>query len=332
MFNEDYLVQSDSYISVMNDTVVPWLESANRTEMLPGCDGQPLYTVSWRAEDPAATVFILHGFTENAYKYAELIYSLLHHRYNVVAYDQRGHGRSRETNPDSDASVTHVDRFTDYVQDFQVVFSHYREQFPAPYFLFAHSMGGAVASLFLEQEHRAFSAAVLSAPMIAPNLGGVPASCACALGSFAVLLGKGKKRPFFMKPYSGPESFENSCATDQDRFAWYDRVKASRKEFQNSVPSYRWSVESIKVTKKILSDSAPEGITCPVLLFTADQDYSVLPDPQKAFISRVPNGKHVFVKDSRHEIYRSQNEVLFPWWKQVLSFYGDSLQQLIKKG
>ena len=45
-----------------------------------------------------------------------------------------------------------------------------------------------------------------------------------------------------------------------------------------------------------------------------------MPEPQKEFIDRVPNGKHLFVKDSRHEIFRSVNAVLFPWWHEILNF------------
>ena len=87
-------------------------------------------------------------------------------------------------------------------------------------------MGGAVASLFLEKYPEVFSAAVLCAPMIAPQTRGVPF-------------------PVVMKPWSGPENFATSCATDPRRFAWYDSVKTSTKAFHNSVPSYRWTHESL---------------------------------------------------------------------------------------
>ena len=128
-----------------------------------------------------------------------------------------------------------------------------------------------------------------------------------------------------MKAYSGPEDFSTSCASDPKRFAWYDEVKYSRKEFQNSVPTYHWSRESIHVTKRILAPGAPEKISCPLLLFTADRDHSVLPEPQKEFVRRVSQGKQIYVRNSRHEIYRSTNDVLFPWWHEVISFYTEHL-------
>ena len=319
-FNEDYLIEVPDYSTVMNHTVIPGLEKYQQDRIIPGKDSVPLFCSVFNAENPCGPVLILHGFTENAYKYSELIWSLIHNHFSVLAYDQRGHGRSGRSDGLSDPSVTHVDHFDDYVDDLRIVCDTLLVNLPRPWTLFAHSMGGAVASLFIEKSHEVFSAVSLCAPMIAPNTGGIPSIAASALCRTADLIGKGKHYPFFMKPYSGPESFETSCATDPARFAWYDAVKASQKDFQNSIPTYRWTAESIGVTRKILSSGAPESITCPVLLSTADMDFSVMPLPQKELISRIPKGRQLFVKGSRHEIYRSTNSVLFPWWHEVLSF------------
>ena len=320
-FSGDFLVHSgSSYSRIMNETVLPWLEANGSESFVAGCGNRPLYCVSYQAEKPVGTVLIVHGFTENALKYAELIYSLLHLGYSVLAYDQRGHGRSWRADGIPDISVTHVDHFSEYVDDLQAVYDAFSRSMPSPWFLFAHSMGGAVASLFLERGNRDIAAAVFSSPMIAPYIRSVPVHLASGLAASACALGKGKNWPFFMKPYSGPEDFATSCATDPDRFAWYDTVKASRPEFRNSVPSYRWSYEAIHVTKHILAPGAPEKIICPVLLCSAGIDYSVEREPQEAFVSRLSNGRFLPVPDARHEIFRSVDEVMYPWWHQVIAF------------
>ena len=320
-FNEDFLVSAENYASVMENDVLPWLKDRETVETVRGEGDKPLNCVSYSADDPVGTVVIVHGFTENAFKYSELIFSLLHNHYAVLAYDQRGHGRSWRADGISDPSVTHVERFENYVADLKAVCDHFLPSMPKPAFVFAHSMGGAVTSLFLERYPSVFSAAVLCAPMIAPQTGGVPGPAAKAICGISCSFGRGKKHPFFMKPWSGPEEFATSCATDPQRFAWYDAVKTSTELFHNSIPSYRWTKESLAVTGKILAPGAPEKIACPVLLFTAENDYSVEPGPQKTFIDRVPRGIHVFVKDARHEIFRSVNEVFFPWWRRILEFY-----------
>lgn len=331
-FNEDYLVSSPDYRHVMNSTVLPWLQQKERVSVIPGYDDRSLYCVSYEADNPVGTVLIVHGFTENAFKYAELIWSLLHLHFSVIAYDQRGHGRSWRDGDIQNPSVTHVDCFSEYVLDLEIVFKTFCPSSSQPFFVFGHSMGGAVVSLFLEQHPDIFAAAVLSSPMIAPNTGGLPESLASAAGIIAKKLGMRKKNPFFMKTYSGPEDFSTSCAADPERFAWYDEIKASRKDFQNSVPSWQWSYEAVHVTANILSPGAPERIVCPVLLCSAETDFSVLREPQTKFIDRVPYGKHIVVKGSRHEIFRSCNDVLFPWWHLIVGFYTENISVFSAEG
>jgi len=320
-FNEDFLIAAPDYADVLTAEVLPFLDKIRRDQTVTRQIGFPLFCSIFPAQgNPLGTVLVLHGFTENTFKYSELIYSLVQSGYTVLAYDQRGHGKSGRDENLPDPSVTHVDHFSDYVEDLRAVCEVLLLRLPRPWFIFAHSMGGAVASLYLEKYPNTFSAAALCAPMIAPNTGGVPPALAAGVCRAACFFGRGKRYPFFMKPYSGPEQFEKSCASDPARFAWYDAVKANTKEYQNSIPSYRWTVESIHVTKQILAPGAPESIRCPVLLSTADQDFSVMPEPQKRFIDRVPRGKRIFVPASRHEIFRSTNDVFFPWWRQILSF------------
>ncbi len=319
-FNADYLISSSEYTSVISEQVIPALDNIREDRIIYGKDHFPLFCSLFHAEKPCGTVLLLHGFTENTFKYSELIFSFVKNHRNVIAYDQRGHGRSGRAEGIVSPSVTHVDRFEDYVDDLAIICKTVLPEFRKPWSVFAHSMGGAVAALYLEKIPDTFSAALLCAPMIAPNTGGIPLAITSAMCRTAVFLGQGKKHPFIMKEYSGPEDFATSCATDPVRFAWYDAIKASRQDFWNAVPSYRWTLESVGVTRKILSPGAPESIICPVLLSTAENDRSVMPLAQKQFITRVPKGKHLFVKNARHEIYRSLNDVLFPWWHENLSF------------
>lgn len=321
MFQSDALVVSTpQYAEIMAQEVLPWLEARETDTTLRAGDGKPLFCSMFRPEAPRGTVVIVHGFTENAYKYSEIIYSLLRNNWCVLAYDQRGHGRSWRDPAIPLNAVTHVDRFQDYVDDLDTVCDQLLVPLPKPWAVFGHSMGGAVTALYLEQHPERFSRAVLCAPMIAPNLRGIPAFAASSICNVGGLMGQGKKHPFFMRPPTGPEDFETSCATDPNRFAWYDGVRQKRPEFQNAIPSYRWTKESIRVTSRILAPGAPESIRCPVLLFTAGRDHSVMPEPQKAFISRVPKGRHEFVAEAKHEIYRCVDEVFFPWWHTILTF------------
>ena len=322
-FNPDGLALSRRYAETMNGTVLPWLAGRRRDSTVAGDGGRPLFCSRFDAEAPRGTVVIVHGFTENADKYAELIHSLLRSGYSVVAYDQRGHGRSWRDPAISDISLTHVDRFGEYVADLKAVCDGVLPGMPKPWLLFAHSMGGAVSSLFLEQYPEVFEKAALCAPMIAPNLGGLPPVAARALCGAAARLGRGKKRIFASKPYTEAEAFDTSCATGRERFDWYEALRVRTPEFQNNGPTYGWTREAIRASKAVLAPGAVERIDIPMWLFTAEDDSSVMPDAQEAFVARLRNGRRTLVPGSKHEIYRSPDGVLFPWWRGILGFFGE---------
>ncbi len=320
-FNEDGLILSENYAATMDGAVLPFLKAREKTHTVQGAGGKPLCCYTFGADAPKGTVLVLHGFTECAEKFAELIYSLVQNGFSVVAYDQRGHGRSwRDDAAKKDVSLTHVGDFNEYEQDLSCVCDAVLKNMPKPWMIFAHSMGGAVTSLFLERHPDVFSRAALCAPMIAANLGNIPGTAVHAMCRCFKLIGRGKKRVFISKPYEGPEDFATGFATSRERFDWFDQVKHDHQEYWNNGPSYSWTLEAIRVTRWLLAAGEPEKIACPVRLYTAEDDACVYPEPQQRFISRVKRGERVFVKGSRHEIYRSEDKVLFPWWHDVLAF------------
>ena len=319
-FNPDGLALSADYARTMNEAVLPAIAARRTDRIIRGEGGRPVFTSRFDAESPQGTAVIVHGFTENADKFSEIIHSLLENGFSVVAYDQRGHGRSWRRPGIDDLSLSHADRFEDYVGDLEQVIAQVLAGMPRPWVLFAHSMGGAVSALYLEKHPDTFARAALCAPMIAPDRGGLPLAAGRLLCGGAKALGLGKKRMFVSKPYSGPEDFETSCATGRERFDWYDALKAEKPLFQNNGPTYGWTLEALNVTAKILAPGAVERIAAPVRVYTAEVDGSVLPDAQEAFVARLKDGRRTLVKGSKHEIYRSADDVLFPWWHGVLEF------------
>ena len=320
-FNPNGLVLSENYAQTMNEAVLPFLEARREVLSVRGDEDRPLYAERCRADAPRGTALLVHGFTENAFKFSELIHSLLKNGWNVVAYDQRGHGRSWRDPALEEPSLTHVDDFESYVRDLEQVCAQALGPMPRPWVAFAHSMGGAVTSLFLERHPGVFSRAALCAPMIAPNLGGLPAPAAELMCAGAKALGREKKRVFVSKPYSGPEDFATSCAAGRARFDWYDAVKAGTPAFRNNGPTYGWLREAMRATKLLLQPGAPEAIDAAVRLYAAESDDSVMPEPQIAFINRVKGGVRRQIAGSKHEIYRSGDDVLFPWWDEILNFF-----------
>ncbi len=321
-FNPDGLALSKDYADTMNGVVLPYLQSVRTDTVVRGAGDRPIFASRFDAENPVGTVMIVHGFTENGEKFDELTHSLLSRGASVVAFDQRGHGRSWRAEGLDGPSLTHVDRFGEYVADMKAVVDQVLAGMPRPWSVFAHSMGGAVTALFLETYPEVFDgAAVLCAPMIAPNLRGIPAPIGRVICGVPKLLGRGRKRMFISRPYVYPDDFATSCAAGRERFDWYETLRRDRPEFSNNGPTYSWTLEAIGVTGKILAPGAAERIAIPVKIYAAESDDQVMSGPQKQLAARLRRGAGVtLVPGSKHEIYRSADEVLFPWWHEALAF------------
>jgi len=316
------LVREEGYADTMTDKVLPALEAIRVEKRVPAGRGE-LYSAFYPCGGAQGTVVIVHGFTSTEAKYAELICSLNRNGWAVLAYDQRGHGRSWRPARGNDLSLTHVDRFEDYVDDLDAVLSAWRKDMPEPWVLFSHSMGGAVSGLYLQAHAQTFRRAVLSSPMIAPSTAGVPAWATLAVCRCAALLGRRDRRMFISKPYAGPEDFATSCTTSRARFEWYEGIKARNPALTNNGPTYGWTEEAVRVTKKLLAKGAVEKLTLPVRVYSAGLDTVVLIPPQKAFVDRLPQGELVTVAGAKHEIFRSVDSVMVPWWESVLAFLSE---------
>ena len=97
-----------------------------------------------------STVVIVPGFTEGLVIYQEVIHDLLRNRWSVYIHDHRGQGHSaREPAVRDTPDIGHVERFDDFVADLDAWITG--EVLPAGHarvFLWAHSMGGAIAARY----------------------------------------------------------------------------------------------------------------------------------------------------------------------------------------
>ncbi len=318
------LVKEKDYEKTMNSLVLPWLRSREQVIHPETEPGKQLYVCRLDAEKPRGTVVLVHGFTENAEKFSELAFSLLQNGWSVVAYDQRGHGRSwRDPRAKKDPSLVHVDHFEEYVSDLETICSQVAGKMPGPRMVFSHSMGGAVTALYMEKHPETFARAVFCAPMIACSRNGTPEAMARAMCMTAKLLGLGTRRIPMSRPYSQKEAFETSCASGKERFEWYEDLRIKTPEFQDNGPSFSWTLEAFNVTKKILAPGEVEKISVPVRVYGAENDTTVIGEDQQAFADRLKNGTRKVIAGAKHEIYRSPDRVLYPWWNEILTFFGE---------
>ncbi|WP_044185713.1 lysophospholipase L2 [Phytobacter massiliensis] len=129
-----------------------------------GVDNIPVRFVRFHAEGHDSVIVVCPGRIESYVKYAELAYDLFQLGYDVLIIDHRGQGRSGRMLADTHRG--HVVNFSDYVDDFAAFWQ--QEVAPGPWrrrFILAHSMGGAIATLFLQREEHNCDAIALCAPM-----------------------------------------------------------------------------------------------------------------------------------------------------------------------
>jgi acylglycerol lipase len=107
-------------------------------------DGLRLFEQEWSPEGtPKAGVVIVHGYGEHTGRYVHVAEELTRNGYAVSTFDLRGHGRSQGD------PRTFVRSFDEHLDDLERFLSRVRERHSGrPLFLFGHSMGGTIATLF----------------------------------------------------------------------------------------------------------------------------------------------------------------------------------------
>ncbi len=130
-----------------------------------GTGGLKLYEASWRPPtgEPRAAVVLLHGLKDHADRYAEVATALVGSGYAVHAFDLRGHALS-------EGERAFVERFDDYVADLGLFVQRVQAEHPGkPLFLFGHSMGGAISTLYALENQSRLGGLILSAAALKPG-------------------------------------------------------------------------------------------------------------------------------------------------------------------
>jgi acylglycerol lipase len=131
---------------------------------LPGVRGVELYWQGWLpAGPPSGVILLCHGLGEHSGRYGNVVDALVPDRWAVYGLDHRGHGLSG-------GRRAHLDRYDDWLADFDTFRRHVVERHPGlPVFLMGHSMGGQIALAYALDHQPDLQGLVLSAPALASN-------------------------------------------------------------------------------------------------------------------------------------------------------------------
>ncbi|GAA6054653.1 hypothetical protein JCM3770_002924 [Rhodotorula araucariae] len=115
-----------------------------KTEDLVGPANTRFFTKQWLpAGPPRAALLFVHGFIEHIERYDHVFPVYAQHGIAVFAYDQRGFGKTATYTPKHSQGVT---SWKEQFGDIDHFLQHALSLFPGvPFFLYGHSMGGALA-------------------------------------------------------------------------------------------------------------------------------------------------------------------------------------------
>jgi alpha-beta hydrolase superfamily lysophospholipase len=154
-----------------------------------GAEGPRLFRRAWLPDAAERVLVLVHGYAEHSGRYEHVGRWFSERGYAVHAYDHRGHGRSSGLR-------CHVDAFSEFTADLDLVLAAVRESHPElPLILFGHSMGGLIVTAYVVDQRPGLTAAVTSgaALSVSPALSRVRIAAARLLRRLAprFVLGSG---------------------------------------------------------------------------------------------------------------------------------------------
>lgn len=329
--NKRNYIYQKNYKEDMIGKVEPTLKDKLKHGYVFGKNNLKLYYEKFIVENPKANIVICHGFGECAEKYYELIYYFIQEGYSVFIVEHRGHGRSQRLGIDK--SQINVENFNYYVEDFKT----FIDEIVIPsgknkeLLLFAHSMGGGIGTVFLEEYTNYFKAAVLSSPMHEINTGKISKSLASIISKSMKVFGMKKKYLPGQTTYTGEKDFEGSATSSRERYEYlYQKIKENE-AYQTGGSSVLWYLESLKATKNLVKEENASKVKIPVLLFQTEYDTYVNPEGQNKFASYAQNCQLIQIKKSKHESYFEKDEISLSVIEKILLFYENNYEAQSKK-
>lgn len=318
----NYIAPEKDFNTFMTETVEPTLCECMTEGYLDVKENQQIYFNIYECENPVASVTILHGFTESLVKFKEMIWQFLDKGYKVFCLDHRGHGRSYRVSENTE--LTHVDKFSEYVDDLKIFCDTVvlPQSKGLPKFILGHSMGGCITAHFISIYPDVFSKAVLSSPMIRPLTAGIPMGLSRMIARMACKFGKSTKKLFGHHGYSETENFADSCDTCEERFDYYREMRRKTPYLRNTYPSYGWLDNSLWVDKFLLDDANCGRVKADVLLYQAGLDAVVSNEYEDKYIVKIKNSRKIVAPTAKHEIYMSDTETLKKYYNDIFSFFG----------
>jgi len=236
-----------------------------------GARGIHLYEQWWRprAAPPRAAVVIVHGLKDHGSRYDELATRLCARGFAVYAFDLRGHAHS-------EGERVWIESFDDYLDDLDIYLRRVAAREPQrPVFLFGHSMGGAIATLYT----------ITHKPPAGPQLRGLITHAAALKVDASGVTVFGMRVVAATTPHAGIFQLDlEQFSRDPDVVG---RAKTDPLVYQPSAPA-RTARELVGAIRRI--DEHMEDVTLPLLALHGTADRVTPPAGSEELYRRARSG------------------------------------------
>lgn len=280
-----------------------------------------------RKRDSSTALIIVGGRTECLEKYREVFFDLRSLDVDIYSYDHRGQGLSERML--DDPCKGHVVKFTNYLEDLNIFLerivngaSQYHR-----ILVLAHSMGGAIATLYHHDYPGVIDGLLLTSPMFGIKSGLVPTSVAEWLAATMVRLGKGERYIFGRSgEVYNLKYADNPLTSSAERFAYSLRLFQDNPQLILGSPSFTWLHEAYRSIKRLGKISFEgDGAVIPMMLLQAENDRVVSASGQRRFLRNNPSCWFYLIKGARHELLMEKDSIR----NEVLDIVREFINQLI---
>ena len=265
-------------------------------------DGNKIFYRKWNFEKNKKTLIIIHRGHEHSERLNELTQDKKFLKYNIFAYDLRGHGYTEtKTSPNA----------MDYVRDLDSFVKHLKNEYQIKeedIFIVANSIGGVILSAYIHDFAPNIAGMALLAPAFEIKLY-IPFA-----KQLVTLLTKIKKDAKVMS-YVKAKVLTHDVA-EQNK---YNSDKLINKEINAKL-----LIDLADMGKKLVKDSM--AIELPTIIFSAEKDYVVKNSAQKKFFLNLSSKKREFI-----ELENFYHGIIFEKERQkVYKMLDDFIQDVFK--
>ncbi|WP_338972339.1 bifunctional alpha/beta hydrolase/class I SAM-dependent methyltransferase [Fusobacterium vincentii] len=265
-------------------------------------DGNKIFYRVWNFEKNKKTLIIIHRGHEHSERLSELTQDEKFLKYNIFAYDLRGHGYTEaKTSPNS----------MDYVRDLNSFVKHIKSEYQIKeedIFIIANSIGGMILSAYVHDFAPNIAGIALLAPAFEIKLY-IP--FAKQLITLLTKINKNAKVMSYVKAKVLTHDVE-----EQNK---YNSDKLINKEI-----NARLLIDLANMGKRLVEDSM--AIELPTIVFSAKKDYVVKNSAQKKFFLNLSSKKREFI-----ELENFYHGIIFEKERQkVYKMLDDFIQDVFK--